>query len=91
MPAKRKMEDSPDLANVAMAKVSRSYKTAKIGVRTTRDLSNMLTGLMFDLVNGTVSPPVAGRMIYASGRLCTVYALRKRYGGGDIELSDGGI
>jgi hypothetical protein len=60
---------------------SRSVAVAKKGVKTASDFANLMSALMTDVIDGSVSPQVANATVNAGGKLLKIVELQHRYGG----------
>ena len=65
---------------LAKSEVPRSLALARKGVRTDRDFSAMMSALMSDLIEGSVTPAVGNAAVNAGGKLLKVVEMRLKYG-----------
>lgn len=75
------MVRSKDTAKTS-AKVSKpkSLALAKCGIRTGKDFSALMSALMTDLIEGSISPGVGNAACNAGGKLLKVVEMQMRYG-----------
>lgn len=67
----------------------RSLAIAKSGIATDRDFSALMSAIMSDLIEGTVTPSVGNATVNAGGKLLKVVEMRLKYGtqdGGEEKL-----
>jgi|WetSurSiteA1Bulk_404760.scaffolds.fasta_scaffold117904_1 hypothetical protein len=67
----------------------RSLAIARSGIRTDREFSALMSALMSDLIDGSITPGVGNATVNAGGKLLKVVEMRLRYGTqhGDNEKS----
>jgi hypothetical protein len=53
---------------------------AAAGVRTGDDFANLMSALMSDVIEGTITPMVANATVNAGGKLLKVVEMQYRYG-----------
>ena len=59
---------------------ARSIVVAKRGIRTAGDFADYMSGLMADVVEGTISPQVANAGASAGGKLLRIVEMQFKYG-----------
>lgn len=59
--------------------VPKSLAFAKRGVTTGRDFANMMSAIMSDLLEGTLSPQVGNAVCNVGGKLLKVVEMEQRY------------
>jgi len=59
---------------------TRSGPIAAAGVQTGEDFANLMSALMSDLIDGSISPNVANATVNAGGKLLKVVEMQYRYG-----------
>ena len=64
----------------AAAKAPRSLAIAQGGIKTDRDFSALMSALMSDLIDGSVTPGVGNATVNAGGKLLKVVEMRLKYG-----------
>jgi len=63
-----------------VAKQARSLGIAQKGVRTTQDFANMMSAVMSDVIEESISPSVANAAVNAGGKLLKCVELQMKYG-----------
>lgn len=58
----------------------RSSEISRGGVRTGEDFANLMSALMTDVIDGTITPNVANAAVNAGGKLLKVVEMQYRYG-----------
>jgi hypothetical protein len=58
---------------------SRSASLAREGIRTGEDFANLMSALMSDVLDGSVSPVVANATVNAGGKLLKVVQMQMAY------------
>lgn len=58
----------------------RSLEFAKNGIQTGGDFAGMMSALMSDLIEGTVTPQVGNATVNAGGKLLKIVELHYKYG-----------
>lgn len=59
---------------------ARSGRIAAAGVTTGEDFANLMSALMSDLIEGSITPNVANATVNAGGKLLKVVEMQYRYG-----------
>ena len=59
---------------------ARSGPIAAAGVQTGEDFANLMSALMSDLIDGSITPIVANATVNAGGKLLKVVEMQYRYG-----------
>lgn len=59
---------------------TRSGPIAAAGVQTGEDFANLMSALMSDVIDGSISPNVANATVNAGGKLLKVVEMQYRYG-----------
>lgn len=67
------------MANEPAKSYSRSAGLAREGVRTGEDFANLMSALMSDVLDGSVSPVVANAAVNAGGKLLKVVQMQMAY------------
>lgn len=75
-----------EVAATVVTRKPRSSAIAKRGVRTGGDILELMSAMITDVVDGTVSAGTANAAINASGKMLKVVELTHRYG---VKDSDG--
>lgn len=57
-----------------------SLGVAVKGIRTSRDFSNLMSGLMEDLIQGKITPNVGNAVCNAGGKLLKIVEMTHKYG-----------
>jgi hypothetical protein len=70
---------------VAAVKTPRSLAIGAKGVSTAGDFASMMSALMSDLIDGSVTPGVGHAVCNAGGKLLRVVELEHRYGSREAE------
>lgn len=70
---------TPDAASHPAAP-TRSGVIAAAGVQTGEDFANLMSALMSDVIEGSISPNVANATVNAGGKLLKVVEMQYRYG-----------
>ena len=60
--------------------IPRSLEFAKKGIRSGGDFAGMMSALMSDLIEGTITPQVGNATVNAGGKLLKVVELQLKYG-----------
>jgi len=58
----------------------RSLAIARKGIKTDREFSALMSALMSDLIDGSVTPGVGNATVNAGGKLLKVVEMRLKYG-----------
>ena len=66
--------------NGNQAPATRSGPIALAGVSTGEDFANLMSALMSDIIEGSISPNVANATVNAGGKLLKVVEMQYRYG-----------
>lgn len=64
----------------ALVTTPRSLALAKAGIRTDREFSALMSALMSDLIDGSITPGVGNATVNAGGKLLKVVEMRLKYG-----------
>jgi hypothetical protein len=80
MVEKRQKPPSSDSILRATSTSPRSLPIAKKGITTDRDFSALMSAIMSDLIEGTVTPSVGNATVNAGGKLLKVVEMRLKYG-----------
>lgn len=64
----------------AISPKGRSLATAKQGIHTSADFAEMMSGLMTDLRDGSVTPQIGNAICNAGGKLLKVVEMNHKYG-----------
>lgn len=70
----------PPDADKHPAPATRSGPIAAAGVQTGEDFANLMSALMCDVIDGSISPNVANATVNAGGKLLKVVEMQYRYG-----------
>jgi hypothetical protein len=69
---------NPDITSHRSA--TRSGELASAGVQTGEDFANLMSALMSDVIDGSISPNIANAAVNAGGKLLKVVEMQYRYG-----------
>ena len=80
--AKNKIDQGrpTDALAAALSSDTRSFTIASKGVVTGNDFAKLMSGLMSDLILGTITPQVANAACNAGGKLLKIVEMQIRYG-----------
>jgi hypothetical protein len=71
---------APDANGHPQRTATRSGPIAAAGVQTGEDFANLMSALMSDVIEGTITPIVANATVNAGGKLLKVVEMQYRYG-----------
>lgn len=72
--------DNGEGGNGGARNEARCLRIARKGIHTSHDFANMMSALMTDLAEGTVSPGVGNAISNAGGKLLKNEELKQKYG-----------
>lgn len=69
-----------DQKSVTKPKSPRCLAVAEKGITTANEFAQFMSGLMTDIIEGSVTPPIANATVNAGGKLLKVVEMQLRYG-----------
>lgn len=78
--SKTAVVSSPAKVSKVSAPTGRSLTIAKRGINTSENFAQMMSGLMTDLRDGSVTPQIANAICNAGGKLLKVVEMEHRFG-----------
>lgn len=74
-----KGSQTDDKGDRTPSKTPRSVAFAQKGIKTSEDFANVMSSLMSDLIEGTITPQIGNAVVNAGGKLLQVVEMQYKY------------